>query len=155
MDKEFRGELRVDGEELVELDLKNCYVSCLMYYLERLNVFRSIEKSGEDFRLMFKKDMLFNRELEFNVESEKDINSKWNEYIKKYKKVNWFESESVRIGSSGILKVDYFNYKRYWSDRKLYWSLMSNVDIKYYDWEIKDGCNFGIKMIKLKKVMLN
>ena len=106
MDKEFRGELRVDGEELVELDLKNCYVSCLMYYLERLNVFRSIEKSGEDFRLMFKKDMLFNRELEFNVESEKDINSKWNEYIKKYKKVNWFESESVRIGSSGILKVD-------------------------------------------------
>lgn len=47
MDKEFRKELRYKGKELVELDIKSCFISCLVYLLERLNLFNRIDYKSE------------------------------------------------------------------------------------------------------------
>lgn len=129
MDKEFRSELKVDGEEVVELDLKNCYISCLMYYLERLNVFRWIELNGNDFKEIYKKDILWLVDYEFNIKNKDDLNSKWKKFNKKNDYLNDSEFRSY-FDKDYIIDNEY-----YWRNRKLFWSYQNEVDIGFYDWE--------------------
>ena len=41
IDKEFRKYIKIDGDEVVEIDMRSMYVSCLMYLFERIDYIRS------------------------------------------------------------------------------------------------------------------
>ena len=41
MDKEFRTELKYEGDELVEIDRSGMYVKCLVYMFERIKFLNS------------------------------------------------------------------------------------------------------------------
>tara|TARA_R110001592_G_scaffold242213_1_gene502727 strand:+ start:53 stop:2662 length:2610 start_codon:yes stop_codon:yes gene_type:complete len=77
LNKELREYLRIDGKKVVELDVKSCYVSCLIYLVEYLNNDR--KESGNFLGIdgWFIKDEL--KKLEENWNRRKEI---WSEFYR-------------------------------------------------------------------------
>lgn len=131
LDKEFRKELLLDDEKVVEIDMKSMYVSCLMYMFERINLIRS----G-----LYKKE-------------NKKVNKVIKEYLKYYsikerknnKIYNGFEwlDNSKEIYSEEVKEFDVENnnWKLDWGDRLELWEWYYKIDKKYYDWGNSVGNN--------------
>jgi hypothetical protein len=109
MDKEFRENLKLDGEEVVELDMRSCYVGCLVYFVERFIRLNGgfyngerrkvyIEYGGKEIFKDFLKNTLFSEEnldggfknygndLKTYWKFRKDV---WYEFIGSNRNYNW------------------------------------------------------------------
>lgn len=163
LDKEFRKELRVDGEELVELDIKSCHISSILYFLERIEWMKSEEYS----KLKRKEYLNINKNrilLNNNISKYKDdkVNIKlWKKRIKEINKEEkklidefGFNYDYNNINVSGELILKSVKINEWWEDRfKLFgelYDLDDNGIKKYYNWgdNKEDDINKLIKRIK-------
>jgi len=128
MDKEFRNEIKVDGESIVELDMSSCYVSCLFYFIERMNLMRFIGMNEY-------KDKL-NENIEWFKVSNNKSERKEN---KKVRGIDWDDGKKdIWKGYGDSLS----EYEKLWDDRKWFWCLDNELDIEYYD---LGKCDFKLK----------
>ena len=139
MDKEFRTELKYEGDELVEIDMSGMYVKCLVYMFERIKFLNSkiYKKNIKDGSKRLKKEGW----LELS-DKEKKINKSKNGF-------EWLDDELMyyEFGYSG------FNNnlnKSIWNDRKWNWSKKYNVDIKKYSLGNSVGSSL-VKKVKSEK----
>ena len=139
MDKEFRTELKYEGDELVEIDMSGMYVKCLVYMFERIKFLNSkiYKKNIKDGFKRLKKEGW----LELS-DKEKKINKSKNGFEWLYDELMFYE-----FGYSG------FNNnlnKSIWNDRKWNWSKKYNVDIKKYSLGNSVGSSL-VKKVKSEK----
>ena len=139
MDKEFRTELKYEGDELVEIDMSGMYVKCLVYMFERIKFLNSkiYKKNIKDGSKRLKKEGWLDLS-----DKDKKINKSKNGF-------EWLDDELMyyEFGYSG------FNNnlnKSIWNDRKWNWSKKYNVDIKKYSLGNSVGSSL-VKKVKSEK----
>jgi len=112
LDKEFRRELKYNGEELVEIDFSGMYVKCLVYMFERLKI---INTKG------FKKRKK-NKFLELKRKGYLDIKESWKKRNKELYGFEWDDGEIIdfELGKyKGIsYNEDIWNNRRYYFEKK-------------------------------------
>ncbi len=133
MDKEFRRELKFDGEELVEIDMSGMYVKCLVYMFERIKFMNGSlykERSRDKFKRL-KKD----GNLDFSGK-DKRVNKGLNGF-------EWDDGEILdyEFGLYEGIKM----YEGSWKDRK--YSYKSKYDINYKSYDL--GESKGTSLNKL------
>lgn len=164
MDKEFRKELRYKGNELVELDIKSCFVSCLSYLLERLRQFDRVDYLKES-KSNVKDEFKYLRSLysgeDRGEDNEKRI-IKEKRRLKDIKKLLKFDFDYRFSLDSGEYCIRH--YEDYYNDRYVLFSDYYNLDDwneedvkKVYDWgesdynSLKDGFN---KISKIRDIKI-
>lgn len=121
MDKEFRRELKCDGDDLVEIDMSGMYVKCLVFMFERIKFLNSnyYKKSKNlSFKWLKKEGWL-------------DIDNKDKEVNKSLNGFEWLDNELLYNENGGY--KGFRNYRNEWSERKWNWSKKYDVDIKKYN----------------------
>lgn len=178
MDKEFRKELRYKGKELVELDIKSCFISCLLYFLERLMLFNRIQfekerkKSIRNLEENKKVNRLYYEISELNKNYKESGNNNVLELIEEKNKeliVEKLKSKRRRIRNKKNSGIE-FNYKEdrgirymnYSELRSLFYnkdkifSLRYDIDLEYvkelYDWGNVNEDRLSDKIKRLKKI---
>ena len=118
MDKEFRKELKCDGDDLVEIDMSGMYVKCLVFMFERIKFLNSnyYKKSKNlSFKWLKKEGWL-------------DIDNKDKEINKSLNGFEWLDNELLYNENGGY--KGFINYRNEWSERKWNWSKKYDIDIK-------------------------
>ena len=140
LDKEFRREILLDGDKVVEIDMKSMYISCFMYMLERINIVRSGLYRSEK-RSIDKIIREYNKEY-----SDKEL--KRNKISNGF---SWLDNDG-EIYSEEIVNFDIKDkeWKNVWSDRKRLWSWYYDLDKSNYDWGKVKGSSIDKKLRNIK-----
>lgn len=140
LDKEFRKEILLDGDKVVEIDMKSMYISCFMYMLERINIVRSGLYKSEK-RSVDKIIKEYNKEY-----SDKEL--KRNKISNGF---SWLDNDG-EIYSEEIVNFDIKDkgWKNVWSDRKRLWSWYYDLDESNYDWGKVKGSSIDKKLRNIK-----
>ena len=140
LDKEFRKELLLDGEKVVEIDMKSMYVSCLMYMFERINIVRSgLYKMKE-----IENKKIIRDYLKYFSKKDKERNKLSNGF-------EWLD-DNKEIYSEEVIGFDIKDkrWKNDWSERKKLWSWYFDLDKKYYDWGKVNGVSVDKKIKNIR-----
>ena len=150
MDKEFRNEIQIDGEGVVELDLRSCYVSCLFYFIERLKLiqYKGLKEIQEDYKWFdWKKDgkEIFKGYKDNFLEYE----LMWENRKKKYCEIYGVDEKYYGLGDCKDFELkDINNHIKNNEEYQIFFSEFYNV-IRMYDYKNEVNEKFNINKNRL------